>query len=258
MDLRTYGQSPFTAAVLHGGPGATGEVAPLARELSAERGVLEPLQTADSVEGQVAELKRTLEEHGHLPVAVIGYSWGAWLGYLLAARYPSLVRKLILVSSGPFEEKYATQIMETRLHRLRPAEKKDVKLLMGNLDKPGALETLGRFFLQTDVYDPLPMMGEDVEVRPDIYNKVWPEAAALRKSGKLAEAGKGIQCPVVAIHGDHDPHPAEGVRKPLSATLKDFKFILLDKCGHIPWQERQARDEFLRILNRELGKDPAP
>jgi pimeloyl-ACP methyl ester carboxylesterase len=50
--------------------------------------------------------------------------------------------------------------------------------------------------------------------------------------------GKNIECPVVAIHGDYDPHPADGVRIPLSNVLKDFRFILLGKCGHVPWFER--------------------
>ncbi len=250
---RTYGNAPYTVAVLHGGPGAAGEMAPVAAELSSQNGVLEPLQTANSVDGQVAELKRTLEEHGRVPLTLVGYSWGAWLGFLLAARHPNLVQKLILVSSGPFEESYVPQIQQTRFHRLSREEKKEVEFLMGKLDKPGALSRLGTIFAQTDVYDPLPIMMEaEVDLRSDIYKSVWSQAVELRKSGKLLEAGKGIQCPVVAIHGDHDPHPAEGVQKPLAGVLKDFRFVLLDKCGHTPWIERQARDEFFRVLGEEL------
>lgn len=50
-NLRTYGLSPYRVAVLHGGPGAPGGMAPVARNLSRARGVLEPLQTADTLEG---------------------------------------------------------------------------------------------------------------------------------------------------------------------------------------------------------------
>jgi pimeloyl-ACP methyl ester carboxylesterase len=57
---------------------------------------------------------------------------------------------------------------------------------------------------------------------------------------------------VLAIHGDSDPHPAAGVREPLSRTLPDFRFILLEKCGHMPWLERQARDTFYALLREEL------
>lgn len=41
-NLRKYGSEPFTVAVIHGGPGAAGEMAPVAKEISAYRGVLEP------------------------------------------------------------------------------------------------------------------------------------------------------------------------------------------------------------------------
>src|SRR5215467_3183039 len=57
---RTYGSAPYTVAVVDGGPGAAGEMAPVARELAGDRGILEPLQTATSLEGQVEELHVTL------------------------------------------------------------------------------------------------------------------------------------------------------------------------------------------------------
>ena len=66
--------------------------------------------------------------------------------------------------------------------------------------------------------------------------------------------GKKIKCPVTAIHGDYDPHLADGVRIPLSRVLKDFKFILLEKCGHEPWIEKYAKDKFFNVLREEIGK----
>jgi pimeloyl-ACP methyl ester carboxylesterase len=82
---------------------------------------------------------------------------------------------------------------------------------------------------------------------------VWKEAKELRYSGKLLELGKKIQCPVVAIHGDYDPHPIEGIKDPLTRVLKDFRFILLKNCGHLPWLEKKARDNFFDILLDELN-----
>lgn len=252
-NLRTYGQAPYTVAVLHGGPGANGEMAPVAQELSAKRGVLEPLQTRDSVDGQVEELKLVLEEMGALPVHLAGYSWGAWLALLLAARYPSLVKKLILISSGPFEEKYASQIMKTRLQRLSKKERDDVEFLMARPEDPLAFGLMGELLAKADFYDPLPMRTEGLELRPEIFKSVWKEAAEIRKSGKLLKEAQNLKCPVAAIHGDHDPHPAEGVQKPLSKILKNFHFVLLEKCGHTPWMEKRARDEFFATLEKELG-----
>jgi pimeloyl-ACP methyl ester carboxylesterase len=258
VNLRKYGNKPFRVAVIHGGPGAPGEMAPVARELSSIMGVLEPLQTATKLEGQVQELKAVLEKNAALPITLIGFSWGALLSYIFTARYPSLVNKLILIGSAPYEGKYALNITQTRLSRLSEAERERALSLMVTLDDPAGadkntpLARLGELLSRADSYDPLPHDDEILECRYDIYRGVWGQAEQLRSSGKLLELGKRIQCPVVAIHGDYDPHPSAGVVEPLSLTLKDFRFILLEKCGHRPWLERSARDSFYNILKQEL------
>lgn len=257
-NLRTYGNAPFKVAVIHGGPGAPGTMAPVARELAASHGVLEPLQTTASLEGQVLELKAVLEKNADLPVTLIGSSWGAWLSFILSARYPELTKKIILVGSGPFEEKYAANIMATRLNRLNAEDRTEVDSLMEILDDPGAgekntiLARLGKLLGKADAFNPSTLDTETTECRYDIHIAVWKEASVLRKSGKLLELGKQINCPVTAIHGDYDPHPFEGVRGPLSPVLKEFRFFLLKNCGHYPWFEKEARNRFFEILNKEI------
>jgi pimeloyl-ACP methyl ester carboxylesterase len=258
MSLRKYGNPPFRVAVVHGGPGAPGEMAPVARELSATRGILEPLQTALTIDGEVEELRQALMENGTLPVILVGYSWGAWLGFVLAARHPPLISKLILISAGPFTEEYAFNTDRARFERLDSGEREEIQALKSELDNPGytgdknvLMARVGRLFGRVDSYDALPHTGE-VECRWDIFSAVWTQAATLRRNGTLLELGKDIKCPVVAIQGDYDPHHADGVRIPLSSVLKDFKFILLEKCGHVPWFERQARDLFYTTLRKEM------
>jgi len=257
-NLRKYGSRPFNVAVIHGGPGAPGEMAPVARELSSVRGVLEPLQTAATLEGQVQELKAVLEKNGDLPVTLIGFSWGAMLSFIFAARYPSLVKKLILIGSGAYEEKYAENIIKTRLSRLSEEEREEALSLMETLDGPAVedkntpMARLGELISKADSYNPLPHDSEILECQYDIYQSVWERAEELRSSGKLLELGRRIHCPVVAIHGDYDPHLSEGIKDPLSRILKDFRFILLEKCGHCPWIERSARDRFYNILKNEV------
>ncbi len=75
-NLNTYGSPPFNLAVIHDGPGAKGEMAQVARELSSLRCVLEPLQTVSTLEEQAWELRDVLENHGALPITLIGFSWG--------------------------------------------------------------------------------------------------------------------------------------------------------------------------------------
>ena len=259
--LRTYGNAPFDIAVIHGGPGAGGEMAPVARQLASGWSVLEPIQTATSLEGQVEELRAVLGNHGNLPVTLIGFSWGAWLSFIVAARYPAIIKKLILVGSGPYEEKYVARLQETRLNRLSEEGRTEFESIIRTLgdpaieDKDMLLARLGALASKTDEYDPIIDESDEsdsVGSQSDVFQSVWKDAAELRRSGKLVELGKHIKCPVVAIHGDYDPHPAEGVQEPLTAILERFRFILLKNCGHMPWIERQARDEFYRTLREEL------
>jgi pimeloyl-ACP methyl ester carboxylesterase len=260
-NLRKYGKQPFNVAVIHGGPGAAGEMAPVAKKLAIGHGVLEPLQTGLTVGEQVEELKAALLNNARLPVTLVGFSWGAWLSFILAATYPDLVKKLILVSSGGYEEKYGRQTRETRMSRFSPGQKIELKSL-GNLldshatkDKDVIVAKLGALFIKVDSYDPLPPAKGKVEksaCSADILKSVWKDAHDLRASGKLLELGRNIRCPVVAIHGDYDPHPAEGVEKPLLRVLKKFRFILMANCGHKPWIEKEAKRRFFEILKEEL------
>ena len=165
-NLRIYGNKPFSIAVIHGGPGAPGEMALVAREISSITGVLEPLQTASSLEGQVQELHTVLKEDGDLPVTLIGWSWGAWRGFIFAAQYHSFVTKLILIGSGPYEEKYAVNIMKKRLSRLSEEDRAEALLLIETLEDPaiGDKNTLmarfGKLISKADSYDPLPYDSE--------------------------------------------------------------------------------------------------
>lgn len=258
--FRKHGKAPYRVAVVHGGPGAAGEMAPVAAELAAEWGILEPFQTALSVTGQVDELVSLLVSHGDPPVILVGFSWGAWLSYLLAAAEPTLVKKLILVGSPPFEESYVAQIRATRLGRMSDEERAEYDALSLVLDDPdrenrnAALARIGTLTSKAEAYDAAPTDSGATECQADIFSSVWNEAAALRRDGALLTHGHNIQCPVVALHGDHDPHPADGVEKPLSRVLSDFRFILLERCGHKPWIEKQARSAFFQELGKEIRR----
>ncbi len=258
INPRKYGNPPFTVAVIHGGPGAAGQMRPVAQELSQFYGTLEPLQTSTSLEGQMNELRVLLKKHVTKPMTLIGHSWGAWLVFLYASKYSSSVKKIILVSGGPFEEHYAAQIMTTRINRLNEKEKIKLKALIESVNNPSEKDKtkffahLGRLLFKTDSFRPLQYTEEEIEYRYDIFEGVWSEAEKLRRTGTLLQIGKQIHCPVVAIHGDYDPHPATGIEEPLSHIVKDFRFILLKNCGHYPWMERDAKNKFYKIILEEL------
>jgi pimeloyl-ACP methyl ester carboxylesterase len=132
-NVRLHGSPPYSVAVIHGGPGAAGEMAPVAKGLSTSCGILEPYQTSNTIDGLLIELKNQITRFGQKPVILIGYSWGAWLSFIFSAVYPSLVKKLIIIGSGPFVEKYTVEIMNTRLERLSLEEKRLIFDLMDQL-----------------------------------------------------------------------------------------------------------------------------
>jgi pimeloyl-ACP methyl ester carboxylesterase len=155
----------------------------------------------------------------------------------------------------------AQQLNETRMSRLTAEEKQEFQAFMRGLDDPQATDKdilfsqFGEMFTKTDSYDPCydhNPAGEEMCVRFDICSSVWPRAAAMKTSGELLRLARQVRCPVVAIHGDYDPTPAEGVEKPLARRLELFKFVVIEKCGHTPWIERHARENFLRTLSDVL------
>ncbi len=258
---RKDGIPPYRAAVVHGGPGAQGGMADAAIKLADFCGVIEPLQTECSANGEIEELHNLIKNGGEPPVVLIGHSWGAWLSLLTAARYPETVSKLILVASAPFEDHYAAAIHKRRIERLSSKEKIEFSSLLQSLTASRSGEDkllskrLHKLFLKSDFYE-TGAEGEDygnnIEMNSRVFNAVWSKAAELRSSGALLKTASVLKCPVLAIHGDHDPHPAEGVELPLKRVIKDFRFILLEKCGHYPWLEKHASEKFYEILRTEI------
>ncbi|MEE4197472.1 MAG: alpha/beta hydrolase [Bacteroidales bacterium] len=254
--VNRYGFPSYTIGLLHGGPGAAGELKVVAKKLSSAFGVLELIQTKKSVNAQIEELFEQLNSFANFPVILIGYSWGAWLGFLFASRYPELVKKLILLSAGAFERKYNMDLMKIRFERLTQSERTEAESLFqmiknGNKEN-NILNRFGKLMSLADTYEILYVEDDGVNVDMEIHQSVWKEAAKLRDTGQLLDCAKTIECPVVAIHGDYDSHPVKGVEEPLSKRLKRFKMITLEKCGHTPWKEKFAKDKFFTILEKEL------
>ncbi len=254
--VRFHGVPPFTTILVHGGPGAAGELYHLSEDLSDCTGIIEPIQTRDTVAGQIEELSEIIDT-AIPPITLIGFSWGAWLCILTASRHPEKISKLILISSAPFEEKYALSIMKTRLSGLSREESKEVFDLNSALSSLNPDKKLFKRFAElmtkADTYDAIEDIPKPKIVLDPIINKnVWREALSLRRSKILLKYTEKLRCPIIAIHGENDPHPYEGVKGPLKQLDLDLTFHLLEKCGHRPWIEKHARNEFIRIMKEQI------
>ena len=240
--MRTYGSPPYRIAVLHGGPGAAGSAAGLARGIATFASVLEPFQCADSIRGQITELRDQLVTHAAPPLVIAGWSWGAMLACLFATEHPPMVAKLILVAVPPFDEENAARITPERLRRLSESERRSVAAL--------PLLEVARLFERIDSFDAVPHDPDEIHADATIHDRVWGEAAELRRSGDLLRIAAAITCPVTIFHGDSDPHPLDGARL-VASTIRNAKLVTLERCGHTPWIERHARDPFFRALRAE-------
>ncbi|UYP46085.1 hypothetical protein NEF87_002370 [Candidatus Lokiarchaeum ossiferum] len=263
VEFKTHGSVPYQIIVLHGGPGAWGEMAPVADQIADKCGVIEPYFLEETLQGQLNELKQIIQLLHLKTVSLLGFSWGAWLGYLFAAKYPALVTKLILVGSGPYEHQYFLKLLETRESRMNPSQKELYLEILQKLRDPdesnknSLISQLGALCSKIDQYHPDPFEKSfpsphfDLD-RSTYFQQALNEVIGMRKSGELLQQAEKILCPVVAIHGDYDPHPANGVKIPLEQKIENFKFFLLEKCGHKPWIEKFARTNFFNILKSVL------
>lgn len=262
MKPRHYGEEPYEYVVVHGGPGALGSVSSLARKLSETRSVLEPFQTEASVWGQVEELHRQIRDNCTDKVFALGHSWGAWLVYLLAYKYPEVVRIAFLIGSGAFDSAFLPQLQQRRLAALSAAEQLEYRKMIELLQKPseksaGYLGRLGELAEKADNFC-VEMSDENSESMVAIdgkqFQKVMAEAHRMREEGFFRKIAVDIRCPVRIIHGKNDTTPAEGVITPLRGIIPDLECYVIDRCGHSPWKEKYGKEEFYRIVDGEVKR----
>lgn len=246
MNCREYGNKPYKIIVVHGGPGAIGSCAGICRGLSDEFGVIEILQSKNSIQELVNEMLDVIESYELKQVVLVGHSWGAWLSFIFTSLHPEYIRKLILVGSGLFDATYYPQFVAASNVKIMPAEQKK-DLQFANL------------YSTSMEYNPysyclIPNMPDDTIVfNEEQCKSLMSEIMPIRDNGKLINYSENILCPVIAIHGKNDPHIVEGIKIPLENRLSNFKMLVLDKCGHEPWKEYYAKEKFFEILKKELN-----
>ncbi len=252
MNKRCYGDIPYQVALVHGGPGAPGDLAPVAGGLRCDFSVLELLQSKGSIDELVEEMREELVQYE--PMVIMGHSWGAWLTLIFASLYPKLTKHIILVACPPLESKYAEGIMDTRLSRLNLEDKKTIDEIFER-DEAQTLtqedyETFGKLMENVDAYSKVACKYPEnpLPVQKDNSKKIWKEGEQYRKSGKILEIVSQIKCPMTFIHGAFDPHPYQGVQDVLNEKGVDFEFLLMQKCGHTPWIEEHVADNFFKML----------
>ncbi|MFH1136860.1 MAG: alpha/beta hydrolase [Pseudomonadota bacterium] len=262
IEVRVHGRRGPTVILLHGGPGTAGYLAPLARGLTDEFTVLEPLQRGSgrgggtdalTVDGHAADLLEVIQHFSpDDPPALAGHSWGAMLALAFASAHPSRVAKLALIGCGTFDP-LARRVMNDAIARRLTAERRAAwAALPADIPDPDArLAALGR--LLAPVFDfHLSEEGDPARCDARAHEETWRDMLARQEKGDFPAAFSLIAAPTAMFHGTHDPHPGRLVRDSLRRCLPHLEYFEFDRCGHSPWLERAAREDFFRLLRSFL------
>lgn len=266
IEIRTYGVGHQSIVVLHGGPGAPGSAVGLARGLSKDFHVIEPLQRRSggpplTVKQHVEDLAEVCPEKS----VIVGWSWGAMLALSFAARHPEKGVAFILVGCGTYDEKTRSLIEPTIVNRLSAADKQRRQILLEALDtapdgeqRDRILAEWGSLEVRASSYDACfddHQLGEILPVDAVGHVETWTDVLRLQKEGVEPAIFSNIRKPVVMVHGDTDFHPGTLTAQLLKQHIPQLEYIEIDRCGHEPWRERHGRRRFFDILRRWIKEN---
>jgi len=250
--------------VLHGGPGAPGSMAAVARELAGSFRVLEPWQRGSGAQpltvGQhIADLHEVVQAHcpGERP-ALVGSSWGAMLALAYAAAYPAYAAALALIGCGTFDLASRRHMRSTIAQRIRPTMRDRMKQVSEEIaDADERMKALGELIDPVYSYEPLPEDGSQCAFDARSLEDTWADMERLQAEGVYPAAFSSIRVPVLMLHGAYDPHPGRMIHASLQPHLPQLEYMEWKKCGHYPWRERYAREEFFTVLREWLRRHGA-
>ncbi len=260
LSIREYGTSGPLVVVLHGGPGAPGYMAPVARGLADSFRVLEPFQRGSSgepltVARHVADLHELLSRRRRVRPAVVGHSWGAMLALAYAAAHPGHALSLVLIGCGTFDRAARDRLRALRQERMDDVLRRRLAGLREEVPDPDErLAVSGNLMLPLYSYEPVASeLGvEACDARG--HHETWEDMVRLQEEGVYPAAFAAIEVPVIMLHGAVDPHPGRLIRASLKPHLPQMEYHEWDRCGHYPWLEKSVGDEFLAVLRQWLAR----
>ncbi|MBN2133003.1 MAG: alpha/beta hydrolase [Sedimentisphaerales bacterium] len=278
--MRHYGTQGRRIILLHGGPGAPGYLAPLGRKLGERFRVIEPFQRRSSdepltVARHVADLRDIVaslsceataaskspaakESPGRQYPVLVGHSWGAMLSLAYAAEHPHTISAVVLVGCGTCTQANRQLLEQTRAQRLSPDEQlKLAELARAGDDPDSHYAALGWLLARADSYNLLPPTRDDDPLHCDARGgqETWANWRLLEAQGVYPQAFNAITAPVLMLHGHHDPHPGREIAAVLRQYVGQLEYHEFAHCGHYPWRERYARDEFFEVLTAWLTRN---
>ena len=261
--VRSHGASGAVVIVLHGGPAAAGEAAPIARALADSFRVFEPWQRGSedvplTVARHVEDLHEVVETaSADFAPALVGESWGAMLALAYAAAHPDLAGPIVLIGCGTFDPASRQRMRETLDNRTDPDLKRRLDNLEEEIADPGKRAKKRRELTEKlYLFDPIESdshQSDDAPFDLTAHTETWEDMLRLQAEGVYPAAFAAIKSPVLMLHGRHDPHPGQMIRASLERFLPQLEYRELDRCGHSPWLEKHVAEEFFAVLRTWLS-----
>jgi pimeloyl-ACP methyl ester carboxylesterase len=268
MRVRSYGTLGPQVVVLHGGPGAPGHMAPVARGLAESFRIIEPFQRGSDGErltvarhiADLHEVVRSSCESAH--PALVGSSWGAMLALCYAAEHPQSAGALVLIGCGTFDRVSRARMQETLNDRMDENLRRQLDRLTDEFPEPDErLEARAELILPLYSYELITSDQEIESCYARAHQETWEDMVRLQDEGMYPAKFSGIQVPILMLHGTFDPHPGRMILSSLNSYLPQIEYHEWDQCGHYPWLERAASEDFFALLRgwllRTAGFHPA-
>jgi pimeloyl-ACP methyl ester carboxylesterase len=230
-------------------------MAPVARRLAARCRVIEPFQRPSGPDHQtvalhVADMAELLETLGWDRTHLVGSSWGAMLALAFAAEVPARVESLVLVGCGTFDPVARARFRELRHARTTPPLQRRLDRANGLGDPAERLAAQARVMHLVYSHDADDDQTEPGRVDPRANRETWDDMLRLQAEGVYPAAFQRIRAPVLMLHGSEDPHPGRMIFDSLRPYVADLTYHEWVECGHYPWLERAASEDFYDRLGR--------
>lgn len=251
LHFRRYGDHGPIVYLLHGGPGAPGYLAPVARGLAKFCRIVEPFQRRSgsaplTVKRHTEDLHLLISEQSPSESTIIvGHSWGAMLALAFAAQHPECVSSLVLIGCGTFDLASRQRMAEIRESRMTEEMRERRARFLKRFPDPNArLRAMGSLYQRIDSVDLLTHRDETAEFDARGNEETWSDMLRLQAEGFYPAAFASISAPILMLHGADDPHPGPMIRDSLLLHLPQLQYHEFADCGHYPWLERAAHDKF--------------
>jgi 3-oxoadipate enol-lactonase len=210
------------------------------------RGIAQSLSAAPSwtLEDMANDVIAVVDALGLKSVALIGTSMGGMIAQLVAARHPSRVSRLVLMSTS-FGGAQSVPPTERGAAALAPSPGMTVAE-----QRRRGLRTLTSDAFADDHAELIELLVAQRERNPTPGPtfKLQFEAILLSDRSQLV---KDIRCPTLVIHGDDDPLVPIQNGRMLAERIPGSTFALLEGCGHLPHLERA--EETAKLIREFLA-----